>query len=221
MKNKKLIITICLFVLVVAGAILLIKMSRDNADGCDCKIALSSGISIVRVEPYSGEYFESHAGDAVDNIAAVIIENSGSDMIQAGTACLKTGDVTYEFYFTTLLPGEKMLVLEKNKAEFTSKLAKAEGELVDVIYFSEKPTMCDDAVEIKTEENSIYVKNISDFALTGGHVFYKNFDAESGMYMGGITYMATFNGLGVGEIAAISADHYSPFTSKIVFVTYA
>ena len=218
MKNKKLIIIIC--ILVITAAIILLWANHNKADGVDCNIAISSGLSIIRVEPYSGEYFESHAGNEVNNIASVIIENSGSDMIQAGTVRMKTGTETYEFYFTTLLPGEKMLVLEKNKAEFTNRLVSAEAELADAIYFAERPTMCDDAVEIKTEENSIYVKNISDFALTGGHVFYKNIDAESGMYVGGVTYMATFDKLGVGEIAAISADHYSPITSKIVFVTY-
>ena len=84
--------------------------------------------------------------------------------------------------------------------------------------FDTEPGMNADALEITTQDTAITVKNISGKDMGQVYVYYKVAYGE--LYLGGITYRVSVNGLAAGQSSTCYAGHYSTEYSKLMFATY-
>ena len=183
-------------------------------------VALGNGIQVISIGNYAGRFVEDGSDEMVNGIPVVTVENTGRDAVQLMNFTFTTQSGTrYEFGLTTLFPGEKMAVLEKNRTAFDMTEKVVSWSVDDYAVFREMPTLCTDRFLLVCADNTIRVKNISDQAVSSGRVMYKN--ESNGMLFGGITYMASFPELAPGAEVVLNSAHFVNGESRIVFVTYA
>lgn len=239
-KNKwALVGVICAALLFVAGVVALIVSlaGRNNQDETEketytfdssteivCEgfeeINLGSDIVVTDVTSYAGMFVEDGSDEIVSGIPVATVENRGSDEVQLMNFTLtdEAGE-SYAFELTTLLPGARMTVLEKNKKTLDAEKKITSGKVESYAVFAETPSMHTDRVMLICEENRITVRNVGDKPLPTGRVFYKN--AMGDLLIGGITYMVSFPELAPDEEITLTPGHFKDGNSRIVFVTYA
>lgn len=220
-KDKKLLFAAAGLVLVAVVVLLvLFGQGKGEEEPAQDAMDLGQGISLVEVRRYSGMYLEDGSDTIVQDVLAILVENTGEEAVQLATVELHTVDgQLYTFEFTTLLPGEQMLVLEKNRAAYDPTLQVVYAMTNGVAIFAEEPSMHSDVLELSTSDGAITVKNVSGDDFAGGRVFYKNVSGD--LLIGGITYMATVPALQEGQEVTLSAVHYTDSGSRLMFVTYA
>ena len=184
------------------------------------EIKIDEYLTIKEVGEYSGAFMEDGTDEAVENVMMIVVENKGDKVLQYAELSLPLGDEIAEFAFSTLEPGEQMVVLEKNRMKCPKKKDITDVNLNHVVYFDETPDMHEDVIKVSTLEGALNIENISGKDITGPvAVYYKN--VEDGIYHGGITYRALVKeGLKAGEIRQVMTNHFSLENSEIMFVTY-
>ena len=181
---------------------------------------IGDGFTVMAVQSYDGKYIEDGSDEQVQNVMAAYVKNNGTRNIQlADFKLFDTDGKVYEFRLTTLMPGQEMIVLEKNRAVYDEKKIVVSAEIENLAVFSEEPQLCEDVLEIRIENNTFTVTNISDQKLLAARICYKNI--YDGIYLGGITYTSTIPEIDPGETVELATRHYSEGASKVAFVTYA
>lgn len=222
MKRKSIIIGIIgiMIILLVLLSVNLDKGETETKASNEKKqtvdIMLGNDISVTEIGSYMGSYVEDGSDEFVENVMYIVVENNGSDYIQMANININR---KYEFELTTLFPGDKMLILEKNRSEYKKNLNVKKTETSNVAFFTEKPQMHTDMLEIEGDDYLINVENVSGKEFPGGKVFYKNKSGE--FLLGGITYAGTIPALKKNEGVKLNANHYLRDSSEFVFVTYA
>ena len=194
---------------------------REELENLEIRpIEIGDGFTVMTVQSYDGKYIEDGSDEQVQNVMAAYVKNNGTRNIQlADFKLFDTAGKVYEFRLTTLMPGQEMIVLEKNRAVYDEKKIVVSAELENLAVFSEEPQMCEDVLEIRIENNTFTVTNISDQKLLAARICYKNI--YDGIYLGGITYTSTIPEIDPGETVELATRHYSEGASKVAFVTYA
>lgn len=221
-RNKK--ITIVIGIAIAIAIILAVTMASKNNESEkiteDISYSLENSLEITGIGSYSGPFLEDGLNETVSDVLMITLKNNGTQTLQYAELTLKYKSKTAEFAFSTLAPGEEMMVLESNQISFTKDAQKIKSANLDnVVFFAEDPSLCEDQVRISTLDGAMNIENISGVDITGRVViYYKNF--EDGMYQGGITYRAIIeDGIEAGGVKQIMTNHFSPEKSKIVFVT--
>lgn len=169
---------------------------------------------------YTGAYMEDGSDEAVSDVLALIVTNTGDDWLEYAELMMDT-DGEHAFFKLSGLPaGSSVLVLEANRktydetVTYCAPVCVREARLTDaVLDFSA-------AFALYTEDGVINLENRSghDFENEVA-VYYKTF--ENGLYLGGITYCARLeHGLAAGEIAQSLQRHYEKARSVILYMTY-
>lgn len=179
---------------------------------------LGSGILITDYIRYTGPFLEDRSDDFVSDVLAIQVTNTGEEYIQTMDILLNDGETEARFSLSTLFPGETVVVLEKNRMEYSSAPEFTQVQTSNVALFENHPGMCENQLEIQSMNGVINVTNISGEDIQGDiMVYYKNY--IGGVYYGGITYRVRIQGgLKAGEIRQGSAAHFNPTNSTVVFV---
>ncbi len=184
------------------------------------ELVLGDGITILSVTRYAGYYVEDGSNDIVSGIAAVRVRNDGVKSVQLLSFTLSDSHgQPYEFQITTLLPGQEMIALEKNRRAFNIDTEIVSLSVGNRAYFSTTPTLHPEQVRLMCMDNYIIVENISSETIPAGYVYYKNVSDD--LWIGGITYRTAFRSLAPGEKETLTANHFIDSASRIVFVSYA
>ena len=180
---------------------------------------LGSGVDVVKIGKYTGIYMEDGSDETVTDVLMVVLTNSGAESVQYGAFHLTNGTETANFQFTTLLPGQSMVVLESGRMPWRSDLKFSELTVDNVALFDAAPGLCEDQVQITVLDGMVRIENVSGKDITGNVVAYYKNVAQDLLY-GGITYrVRAEGGLKAGESVDILASHCSAKGSRIVFVT--
>lgn len=212
------IATLLLGVAIVIGIILYQNrqgMEEPEISIEDTDLHLGSGVNVISIGSYFGGYVEDGSDELVKDTMMIIIENTGDKQIQVMQV---TVNGTYVFDLTTLLPGEKMMVLEKNRAKYKEGMEITSVTVSNVAFFKGAPSMQEDKLQIVEEDGFIIITNIGGTTIAGGRVFYKN--TVDDVLLGGITYSVTFPRLEPGQTVKMSSKHYTTERSKLIFVNY-
>lgn len=219
-SNKK-ILAIIIAVAVIVTAILVAVSLNNKSETQDFETYdLEQNLSITNMTSYGGPFVEDGSDEDVSGILAITLKNNGTQTLQYAELSLAYDGGVAEFAFSTLAPGEEMLVLEKNRLSYDKNMQEiSSSELKNVVFFDTEPTLCQELVEIQTLDGALNVKNISGQDITGRVVvYYKNFTED--YYLGGITYRIVIeDGIEAGGIKQVMTNHFSVDNSKIVFVT--
>ena len=182
-------------------------------------VDLGSGIVITDYIRYSGPFLEDRTDEAVSDVLAIRVTNTGEEYIQTMDIVLSDGETKARFSLSTLFPGETVIVPEANRMPFTDVPEFTKAATESVALFDGHPGMCTDRIAIQCLDGVMNITNISGEDITEDiFVYYKNY--IDGVYCGGITYrLRLTGGLKAGEIRQGSAAHFDRENSRIVFVT--
>ncbi len=181
-------------------------------------IQLGNGLVITGLAPYTGAYMEDGTDHVVSDVLMAILENTSDQALQYAQITLHFGDKKAEFSVTNLPAKQRVVLLEKNRMEYT-KAEPDRAEMRDVVFLP-KFELHEDIFEITGEKGTLTIRNISDSDVSGDiYVYYKNTSKD--LLYGGITYRAKVDGgLRAGESKQIIASHYNPTGSVVLMVTF-
>lgn len=191
------------------------SMSEQNEE-----ISIGEDLMISEIDSYSGPYMEDGSDEEVKDILMITVRNDGTKPLQYAEAQLVFGDVTAEFAFSTLRPGESMVVLEKNRLAYPGQTEVTRTQIANVVFFEKALSFCEDKFKISAMNGAFNVENISGNDLSGNIIiYYKN--KQENIYHGGITYRVVIEG-GIEKdgIRQTVANHFVLNESEVIFVDY-
>lgn len=173
-------------------------------------------VEVETLASYEGPFLEENTDEPVSWIGAVILRSISKDQTQAGELVLERDGESYRFCFTDLLPGQRLMVLERNRKKIApGGFDACRWESLS----SESTNMAEDSLEIwESGDWSLSATNISDREIDAVELYFKNFDAGSGVYIGGITYSVTMESLAPGQTREVTPYRYVSGYSRLVEV---
>lgn len=176
----------------------------------------NSSLSIRAVKSYSGVFIEDGSDKDVSGIAAIILDNKGSEEIEYAKITLKCEGKEYIFEARTLAAGATMVVQESSGAKYVDgeyKEANAQIATMEKLEMSEKSVKVSE-----TETGALQITNISDADIPCVRVFYKFYMEDVQVAVGGITYTSKITELKAGETRVITPSHYDKDASRVMMV---
>lgn len=166
--------------------------------------------------PYEGAYLEDGSEEAVTDVAALILENTGTIGIEYAQIILVQNGRELSFDATYIPPKSTILLLEENKQPY-SDAAVTSCRCRTVI-----PGVFDCAertVEVKeTGMCTLEVTNLTEQTLSGVRIYYKHHEGPNDLYVGGITYSTVIPDLEPGETRSVTPYRYASGYAQVVAV---
>ena len=173
---------------------------------------MGTDLLAVRTVKYCGPFWEDGTNEEVSDVAALVIENQGGLLVVGGAVILEMGKERMIFELSFLPPGGTVLVLEKDRK----------------LYPPQAPVTCYGWTKEEYPENpglvTVESRGLSGWMITNHtgvtvpsiEVRYKNFDPETGMFLGGISYQVIETDLMPREVRLISPAGFTARESRIV-----
>ncbi len=178
-----------------------------------------NGLSVLCTGRFSGVYYEDGSDEQVKDVLAIVVYNGGDSLVEYGNIDVSVGGKTASFTFSGLPAGSAVLVQEKNRTTYDGQKF---GSFDCTEYARPTSLILDfgNDFDLNATDGVINAENISGSDITTDvHVFYKNF--EYGLFLGGITYRATFaGGIKAGQVGQSLTTHFWYDTSAILYMSY-
>ena len=165
---------------------------------------------------YEGDFFEDRSGEFIMDGAALCVYNRGDTDIEFASIHIETLDGVYCFEGTCIPAHGKVVILEKYKSSYPE----------NPVYFAAGRTMATDKSSVLDELQieavdlgRIKVANNSDRVLEDILLYYKRYDRQWDIYIGGVTYAISVGSLQMGESIIICPSNYADGYSKILYAT--
>ncbi len=174
-----------------------------------------SQLTAVMLASYDGPFWEDGSDEEVMGVAALVVENNSGLFVEQGAVILESGGENLVFEVMALPPDQQVLVLEKDRKPYApSDGLQCYGWVKNA--YPENPGM----VSVTPHAMGVFtVTNNTSALLQQVRVYFKNYDSDSGMYIGGRVYMALVEDLQPGEVRQVSPYHYAQPSSRVVTVT--
>lgn len=174
-----------------------------------------AAITIQRINGYSGIFIEDGSDKEVKNVAAIEVKNTSNKPLEFAQIQLYNGSKKLVFDVSTLPANSSAVVMEKNKASFSSsKGVTYGGTTAGYVNSLEKAS----SIKCKkVKNNGIEVTNTSSKNIPCVRVFYK-YKSSEGYYVGGITYTAKVEDLKAGASQTIYPSHFASDGGEIMMV---
>lgn len=194
-------------------------------DSCEeiqeVSFALEDDLEIVSMGSYSGAYMEDGSDEEVSGVMMIVVANTGDRVLQYAEITLsgEAGDALFKF--STLKPGERMLVLEADRKEYSEEESSSytEASLENAVFFSEEPQMYEEQLMIQPLNGGFNITNISENDIQGDITVYFK-DGNEEMLYGGITFRGRIEGgLKAGEVKQVMSEHFSVSDTRVMFLT--
>jgi len=155
---------------------------------------------------YEGPYWEDGTGEHVSNVAALLLENTGEEGISYAQVSLLLDGNKYEFEFTYLPAGARVLVPEKNRQPYVlGQVTDCRcGRLVTASFGS-------DTEKVRVRQNGmagIVLENLTDRDLKTVCLYYKLYLSGEDVYIGGTTYRMEAGQLPSGGNLEVTPEHF-------------
>lgn len=166
--------------------------------------------------PYDGPVLWDGEGTDLSSVAALELWNAGDTGVEYAQVIVWQGERELRFEVTYIPPGGRVIVPEKDASPYFR------GAVTDIEYPVVVPmeeAVQTDAVAIA--ENGAFamtVTNVTENTLSCVRVFYKQYDAQKGMYVGGVTYSAVLTDLKPGESRNLMPYCYAAGYAKVAAV---
>ena len=166
-------------------------------------------LRVLAFEHFDGTYPEDGSCDPVKNVAAVILENTGSTTLQNGAVRLMQGKQILVFSFTMLPAGERILVMEKSRKSFSS------DPVTSCWGWSLNHTV-DRNFQVEEYGRSGFIVTNLSANNSNATICFKAYDTVRQMYIGGYTYRLTVQNLKPGIAKVLPAYRYIRGKYRIV-----
>lgn len=154
---------------------------------------LKENLKLACVGSYSGAYWEDGSDEAVENIWAVVVQNTGDTIIAEAIICLQCGEETVSFKLTGLAGSCYCLVLAQDRAAFDADASVTAPSCLSLAECGET-TVTDFGSDfaLAPADGILTLQNISSKTFRSEvYLCYKNYDSN-GVFLGGITYRVNF-----------------------------
>lgn len=172
----------------------------------------SAELYCAEITTYTGPFVEDGKNEQVENVAAILVENRSQQFLDYATITYNVGGKVATFNVTGLPVGGKAWVLEKDKLQLDGTLS---FEFLDCesVFKKDAVTSTTD-LKVETEGNSVTLSSKTSKTLKNVCIYYKNVNSD-GNYLGGITYMLSFDTLTAGQSVQKESAHFGE-NSQIV-----
>ncbi len=173
-----------------------------------------TGLVVVDIAIYDGLYLEDGSCEEVTQVTALVLRNDGEVMVGDGSVHMLQAGRELKFSFSYLPSGSTVLVLDENRTLY------AKGE-VTWCTGSATPASEDAPGIVTMRENgmtTLLVSNPGPEKLQDVTIYFKNFDPDSQMFLGGIAYEINIHDLMPGQTQVCNPWYYISGQSKIVKV---
>lgn len=176
----------------------------------------SEDVTLDAVGVYTGKYVEDGSDADIENVPAILVTNHGTSMIETAEIQLHLGEKGIAVFAMTDIPaGKTALVLDQNKLECVEGVTAEYW--AEFIKFAEDASLEKDKFNITGTQGKLTLKNKTEEEYEFVYAYYKN-KLTRDVYLGGITYRATFEQiLSQGE-EEVEAIHYEPETSELTLI---
>lgn len=163
---------------------------------------------------YEGPYVEDGSDREVCDVAALLVENVGSELLTNTCIAVYTPQDYYLFFAQGLPAGEKTVVLESRE-----KLYKGEKLITCWAATAEETGVCVEHIGLRQlgmdvlEVTGQPGKELRQFVI-----LHKNWHKETDAYLGGIMYETYVEVIKPDQILLIRPEHYAGTVSRIVAV---
>ena len=164
---------------------------------------------------WTGDYMEDGSDEKVKKVLALKFTNNSSQDIQYAEYVYGINSDPVSFKLSDLPAGQSCIVLEAGRHEFKKKEALSLVSRV-VAQVDEIPFAREDILVVDNSDNSISVMNLTDKEIPVARVFYKTFDSEENLFVGGITYTAKVEKIPAGGGITVTPSHFVSGDSVVV-----
>lgn len=177
---------------------------------------LGDNLYITDVGNYTGIYMEDGSDEFVSDVLMIVLKNENENAIQLARISLEYADFTANFEVTNLPAGKSVVLLEKDRHEYSSK-PFYQAKVNNLSFFQTPMSLQEDKVALTPYKGAITVENLTEETLGEVYIYYKN-SAQDLLY-GGITYRArAASGLKPGRKYTVMTNHYNPESCTILDV---
>lgn len=180
-----------------------------------CKIP-EYGLTIQKMAAYNGMFVEDGTNATTENVAMLLVENSGEYPVEYTQICVAYGDEQLIFDISALPVGEKLVVQEKTGKPMPK--SNATGANAMVVQRADMQ-MSESQVRVTDNgNNTLTIENLTDSVIPTVRVFYKYYMEDEGIFVGGIAFTVRVTRLGAGASVTVQPAHYTSQTSRVVMV---
>lgn len=171
-----------------------------------------TGLVALEIISYDGLYLEDGSKEGVTNVAGLILRNDGMQFLEYALVELWQGQKKLSFEVNCLPAGEKILVLERNRKRYEDQ------PISDcTAYESLGSEGITGLVSVRPiDEGMLMVSNQGPLPLKDITVYFKSYDYERDMFLGGITYEISISRLAPRETFFTRPMYYSAEYSRII-----
>ena len=175
---------------------------------------MGTDLLAVTALEYDGPFWEDGSNEEVSGVAALVVENQGGLLVSSGAVILELEKEWLVFEISFLPPGGKVLVLEKDRKRYSY------GTNV-TCYGWTREEYPEDVGLVSVESmglNGLLLTNNTGCTVPGVQIHYKNYNTETGMFLGGISYCVTEEDLMPKEIRLLNPLQFAARESRIVSI---
>ena len=184
-----------------------------------CEIG-ETGLRIEKLAPYSGVYLEDGTGDQVSDVAMILVHNTKDQDIEYAEICIEYKNETLQFQLSALPAGARVVLQEKQRKKIPSEEAVKCTAMV--IPHAQMGMAQDQVFVIDNGNDTLTVKNLTTNTIPSVRIFYKHFDKEEHIFLGGIAFNIKLTELKGDAMITIQPAHYASDSCNIVMVaTYS
>ena len=173
-------------------------------------------LRIEKLAPYTGIFVEDGTNQQVTDVAMLLVQNTGDDVVEYAEITIDYADKTLSFQITALPAGERMVVQEKSGNVVPNGVA---GRASALVVHRTKMNIAPEISISDNGDNSLTVKNLTNQTIPTVRVFYKYYMEKENMFVGGIAFTVRITSLGAESSMVIYPSHYNSETSRVVMAT--
>ena len=173
---------------------------------------MGTDLLAVTAMDYSGPFWEDGSNQEVSGVAALVVENQGGLVVSGGAVIVELEKDWLVFEISFLPPGGKVLVLEKDRKSYSTVSAVTCYGWTREEY-PENPGL----VSVETVGlRGLTLTNHTGCTVPSIQLHYKNYDPETEMFLGGISYCITEDDLMPREVRTLNPDNFTARESRVV-----
>jgi hypothetical protein len=177
-------------------------------------VARGSRLIVETLVCYEGDFWEDGSDRYVVDAMALVVYNPGNTMIRCAEITVQQGQRQLRFAVTCLPPNSRVLVLESGGAAYcAAPLTACRCDSLTVLEPASGLTVT------PAGPVSVRLHNENDTSYRQVILCCKRYDADSGLYLGGITYITPAGPLAPGETTELTPARYVEGCSRIVCIT--
>ncbi len=166
------------------------------------------------IAAYDGPFIEDGSGREVFDVMALVLVNNSDEFIEYAHISLEAASQVYHFEAMLLLPGSKVLVLERE-----AKLYR-EQPILSCTGFAVRGGDQDPLPVTVTsvEKNKLCIQNLSKNDLFDLTVYHKTYLPDVKMYMGGRPFETKISCISAESTVEITPENYVTGYSKVICI---